>query len=547
MVPAILIYLLKANIALTLFFLAYRFGLRRLTFYTGNRVFLLTGIVFSSLFPLVPIDAFVNNHEVLAGTVMTYIPDLAAWQAPAPVFTIWTLLVYIFWTGVSVMAIRFAIQLFSLWKIHRSSYHSEIDHTPVRLLQQPVNPFSFFRKIYINPSLHQPDELPAILRHEMVHVGQWHSIDVLLGELNNIFYWFNPGAWLMKTAIRENLEFITDRYLLKQGIDKTTYQYNLIKVSGIPYATAIANNFNFSHLKNRIIMMNSKKSSRYQVARYLVLGLLVGGTVLSLNYTKATSVMSFANAKDTVPPPPSPKTPPPPPAPPKDAKLVPPPPPPKVKEGKTPPPPIVIPDAPAPPQRGNALTLRLDDPSKAPLYVLDGKVVSSIESISPDGIAAIEVLKDQSAVAIYGERARNGVIMVSTKKGAISIVPVEIGELRADTGNRITISSANTVVGYGASSGTTKGNVIGVSTSGVNAKGIPADMLILVDGKKVTREELNAMPPDKIKSMNVFKGGKATMYKGTPQPNGVISITTKGNASNVSGVDTFTSDTIIVK
>lgn len=322
MVPAILIYLLKANIALTLFFLAYRFGLRRLTFYTGNRVFLLTGIAFSSLFPLVPIDAFVNNHEVLAGTVMTYIPDLAAWKAPTPVFTIWTLLVYIFWTGVSVMTIRFSIQLFSLWKIHRSSHHSEIDHTPVQVLQQPVNPFSFFRKIYINPSLHQPDELPAILRHEMVHVGQWHSVDVLLGELNNIFYWFNPGAWLMKTAIRENLEFITDRYLLKQGIDKTTYQYNLIKVSGIPYATAIANNFNFSHLKNRIIMMNSKKSSRYQVARYLVLGLLVGGTVLSLNYTKATSVIPFAHAKDTVPPPPppSPKTPPPPPAPPKDAK-----------------------------------------------------------------------------------------------------------------------------------------------------------------------------------------------------------------------------------
>lgn len=547
MVPAILIYLLKANIALTLFFLAYRFGLRRLTFYTGNRVFLLTGIVFSSLFPLVSIDAFVNNHEVLAGTVMTYIPDLAAWQAPAPVFTIWTLLVYIFWTGVSVMAIRFAIQLFSLWKIHRSSHHSEIDHTPVQVLQQPVNPFSFFRKIYINPSLHQPDELPAILRHEMVHVGQWHSVDVLLGELNNIFYWFNPGAWLMKTAIRENLEFITDRYLLKQGLDKTTYQYNLIKVSGIPYATAIANNFNFSHLKNRIIMMNSKKSSRYQVARYLVLGLLVGGTVLSLNYTKATSVMSFANAKDTVPPPPppSPKIPPPPPAPPKDAKQVPPPPPPppKVEKAKAPlPPPIIIKDvAPAQP-RTNALTLRLDDPSKAPLYVLDGKVVSSIESISPDGIAAIEVLKDQSAAAIYGERGRNGVIMVTTKKNAISIVPVELSDMGVarDTGSRITVSSASSpkVVGY------KQGQKV---SSGGNAQGIPAGMLILLDGKKVTREEINLLPPDKIKSMEVIKGNKATMYKGTPQPNGIIRITTKGNTINVSGVTTIDADTITVK
>mgnify|MGYP001546317765 CR=1 FL=1 len=180
----------------------------------------------------------------------------------------------------------------------------------MQLLKQPVNPFSFFRNIYINPSLHQPEELPAILRHERVHVRQWHSADVVLGELNNIFYWFNPGAWLMKTAIRENLEFITDRYLLQQGVDKTAYQYNLIKVSGIPYATAIANNFNFSHLKNRIIMMNSKRSSGYQLVRYLVWGVLVGGTVLSLNDTKAPSVVKAVSVADTVPPPPPPPPPP---------------------------------------------------------------------------------------------------------------------------------------------------------------------------------------------------------------------------------------------
>lgn len=206
----------------------------------------------------------------------------------------------------------------------------------------------------------------------------------------------------------------------------------------------------------------------------------------------------------------------------------------------------------APKQQTNALTLRLDDPSKAPLYVIDGKVVSSIESISPDGIASIEVLKDQSAVAIYGERGRNGVIKVTTKPGAVATVPVELsdmGVVRVDTGNQIAISSVK-VVGYKAgqnvSSGATTGNVIGVSSGG-NAQGIPAGMLILVDGKKVTHEEFNLLPPDKIKSMEVIKGGKTTTYKGTPQPEGIISITTKGNTINVSGVTTITSDTINVK
>lgn len=514
MVPAILIYLLKANIALTLFFLAYRFGLRRLTFYTGNRLFLLTGIVFSSLFPLIPIDAFVNRHEVLADSVMTYVPDLAGWQAPAPVFTIWTLLVYIFWTGVSVMAIRFCFQLLSLWKIHRSSQRSKIAGTPVQVLQQPVNPFSFFRNIYINPVLHQPEELPAILRHEKVHVQQWHSIDVVLGELNNIFYWFNPGAWLMKTAIRENLEFITDRYLLKQGVDKTAYQYNLIKVSGIPYATAIANNFNFSHLKNRIIMMNSKKSSRYQMARYLVLGLMVGGTVLSLNYTKAPSVHPFASVivKDTVPPPP--------PAPPKA------PPPPKVeqvKKGipKPPPPPRVTKDTVAPGQKGHVLRLGNVDPDKAPLYIVDGNPVESIEGIAADGIESISVLKDKSASAIYGPRGKNGVILVTMKKNGENLsLPVK------DTARTIT------VVGYGVANNKSNG-----------VQSVPAGVLMVVDGKKVTREEASSISANSIKSVNVYKGGKATFYKGEPHPEGVVVITTKGEG-NTMRVD---SDTIIVK
>ncbi|MGF6927778.1 TonB-dependent SusC/RagA subfamily outer membrane receptor [Chitinophaga sp. W2I13] len=525
MVPAILIYLLKANIALTLFFLAYRFGLRRLTFYTGNRLFLLTGIVFSSLFPLIPIDAFVNRHEVLAGNVMTYVPDLAGWRAPAPVFTIWTLLVYIFWTGVSVMAIRFCFQLLSLWKIHRTSQRSEIADIPVQVLRQPVNPFSFFRNIYINPVLHQPEELPAILRHEKVHVQQWHSVDVVLGELNNIFYWFNPGAWLMKTAIRENLEFITDRYLLKQGVDKTAYQYNLIKVSGIPYATAIANNFNFSHLKNRIIMMNSKKSSRYQMARYLVLGLLVGGTVLSLNYTKAPSVnpLALVIVKDTVPPsPPAPPLPPPPPAPP------------KIKVAK-PTPPAKVKEVPAPEVKlSGSMTLRGIDPANAPLYIIDGKVAESIEGIDPNRIEAINVLKDGSATSLYGTRGKNGVILV-TMKGTETVK----GKGSDDKLSEVTVE------GYGEKKGgrPLEGKVIGLGSN--NA--FPADALIVVDGKKVTHEEAAAIPPGVIQSVDVVKGGKA-VYKGTPQPGGIIYINTKANAdkNTQSGIN-VKSDTSNIK
>jgi TonB-dependent SusC/RagA subfamily outer membrane receptor len=497
MVPAILIYLLKANIALTMFFLAYRFGLRRLTFYTLNRLFLLIGIAFSSLFPFIPIDAFVNKHEVIAGTVLTYIPDFSAWQAPAPAFTVWTALVYVFWTGVSVMTIRFGIQLFSLWKIHRLSKRGKIDDIPVQLLQQPVNPFSFFRHIYINPSLHQPEELPAILHHEKVHVQQWHTADALLGEVNNIFYWFNPGAWLMKTAIRENLEFITDRYLLRQGVDKTSYQYNLIKVSGIPYATAIANNFNFSHLKKRIIMMNSKRSSHYQLLRYGVLGALVGGLVLSLNYTKASTALHFSSVTDTIPAAKATK------------KL----PPPKINTNVKFPPPVIKKAKVTPATRSSANVITISS-GNDPVYVVDGKVATkaAMEAIDPTYIEAINVVKNPSPElkAQMGEGADNGIIFVKLKQR----------------------------------------NIIGVSVGpgGVTGKSSGNEPLVVVDGVVRPKDKpINDIPPETIESITVLKDKSATALYGDAGSNGVVLVTTKGGKREAVNVELRVSDSTKVK
>ncbi|HEY9258488.1 M56 family metallopeptidase [Chitinophaga sp.] len=491
MVPAILIYLLKANIALTMFFLAYRFGLRRLTFYTLNRLFLLIGISFSSLFPFIPINAFVNKHEVIAGTVLTYIPNFAAWQAPAPVFTVWTALVYVFWIGVSVMAIRFCIQLFSLWKIHRISQRAKIDDITVQLLQQPVNPFSFFRHIYINPSLHQPEELPAILHHEKVHVQQWHTADALLGEVNNIFYWFNPGAWLMKTAIRENLEFITDRFLLQQGVDKTSYQYNLIKVSGIPYATAIANNFNFSHLKKRIIMMNSKRSSRYQLLRYGVLGALVGALVLSLNYTKASTALHFINVTDTVPAkkqtPPAPKV----------IKV-------NVKETKATPALQEVKVTPAvkASTSGNVISIHSAS-GKDPVIVVDGNLSSkaAVDAMDPNTIESVNVVKNQApeqnevVVKEYGAAAANGIVYVKTKQpNVIGIVARPGGTLNSRTSGQ--------------------------------------EPLVIVDGVPRAKDKPVAdIPPNSIESITVLKDASAKTIYGEKGSNGVILITTKKGLS----------------
>ena len=55
--------------------------------------------------------------------------------------------------------------------------------------------------------------------------------------------------------------------------------------------------------------------------------------------------------------------------------------------------------------------------SQGPFYVIDGVPGADISIIAPDDIASIDVLKDAAATAIYGNRAANGVIMVTTKRG----------------------------------------------------------------------------------------------------------------------------------
>ncbi|RYZ98369.1 MAG: hypothetical protein EOP47_19480 [Sphingobacteriaceae bacterium] len=287
---ALFVYLIKVNIALIIFCLGYYLVLRPLTFYVLNRVYLVGAILFATLYPLIDFEAILNQHQEIAQPVQVIIVN---WQAPVvnAVQQVqhdkWFWLTLAFWTGVIVLAAKFAIQLLSLYKMHRRSKPVQLHQYLVRAINGDVNPFSFWRSIYINPENHEPEELKAILAHEQVHVSEWHTIDILLGEISTIFYWFNPGVWLMKRAIRENIEFITDQKILQSGSDPKAYQYSLLNVTFNGSHNAIVNHFNTSTIKKRIIMMNAKRSSTLNLTRYAFLVPAVVALVLVFSVSKA--------------------------------------------------------------------------------------------------------------------------------------------------------------------------------------------------------------------------------------------------------------------
>jgi TonB family protein len=133
-----------------------------------------------------------------------------------------------------------------------------------------VTPFSFFNWIFIDTDGYSEQELQQILLHENTHVKQWHSIDVVITELLCLFFWWNPFTWLLKREVIMNLEYLADSHVLHEGVDSREYQYHLLRLTYHESAVPIANNFNVSQLKQRIMMMNKTKSPALRVAKYLI-------------------------------------------------------------------------------------------------------------------------------------------------------------------------------------------------------------------------------------------------------------------------------------
>ncbi|WP_316737560.1 M56 family metallopeptidase [Pedobacter aquatilis] len=267
--PYLFLVLLKINLVLILFALTYYLVLRKLTFYILNRIFLLFGLVFSTAYPFINLTEIFNNHDALPAFVPGLNQNVSQLVQLNSVSYLWQILTAVFYCGVIFMMLRLFIQFISLYQIHKKSSPGLVNDLKVRMLTDKISPFSFWQNIYVNPNLHKPKDLNNIIEHEKIHVEELHTLDIVLAEISLVFYWFNPGVWLMKKAVKENIEFITDAKILKKGVDRKAYQYSLLDVGILQHPVSIINNFNLFDLKKRIRMMNVKRSSKINLTRYV--------------------------------------------------------------------------------------------------------------------------------------------------------------------------------------------------------------------------------------------------------------------------------------
>lgn len=291
--PVYFEYAMKVSLSLAVVFLFYTLLLKRMTYYRWNRYFLLLFSITSFIVPLINIAVFIQPEQTSTVSLINAIPSIHSIEVAGETTNDQTMLVYwqllsaVFLLVAFILVVRLLIQFLSLNKIKSKATLLTVGEANLYHISEPLLPFSFFNSIFINTTHYSDRELQDIIHHEVVHVQQKHSVDMLVSEIICILNWYNPFAWMIKNAVRENLEFIADEAVISKGANKKNYQYLLLKVTG-DITTSIASSLKFSSLKNRIIMMNKAKSPGLHLIKFM---LLIPVIVLLL--------LAFRNNKET--------------------------------------------------------------------------------------------------------------------------------------------------------------------------------------------------------------------------------------------------------
>ena len=292
-----LLYLLQVHIALSLLFIVYKALSTRNTHFTARRVLLLGILLFALVYPLFRLPGGVS--DALPAELQITLPEL---QVKPGGTGDRPLSPYQFIAGVYggvalLLGLRLAVRLLSIVGLRRHNPLRCLGSCRVVVCPEGTQPCSFFNWIFLPASaLDNPTGWTTIVNHEQAHVRQMHSIDILLGESVAALCWINPLAWLLLKELRLNLEYLADRAALTDETEKRPYQYRLLQLAEADRTPRSTLPFNHAFLKERIAMINCRRSSRWSLCRYLLVLPLFGLLVVGSQSCRQSPAPEAANA-----------------------------------------------------------------------------------------------------------------------------------------------------------------------------------------------------------------------------------------------------------
>ena len=282
-------YLLESGISLSLFALVYFLFLRRETFFSVNRWFLLVSIGFSAFLPLLHIPFYTPQATMLQEvTVTPYVNLLSsvtiygtALSHGAEQFVInYSLLGYAYLLGVVFFSGILFLRIYQIIRLIVQNRVVPEGRIKLVILDRELSPFSFLNYIFVSKNLQNTKGWEKMLEHEKQHIQQGHTFDVLVLEIVAVFQWFNPFFWMFRRALRENHEFLADQAVISHGTAPSWYKQILLN-QYVGDQLVLTNNFNYSLIKSRIKMISKIKSRKIANVKILV-GFVIAASLVAV-------------------------------------------------------------------------------------------------------------------------------------------------------------------------------------------------------------------------------------------------------------------------
>jgi len=297
---ALFIYLLKSAGALTAIYTVYYLFLRKDTFFTINRFYLLGTFIFSALIPLIPLQNSVNDAVssiiIALGPVSVSPKEIPASSSAG--LNLIEILTVIYLTGAAIFLIRILVQVFNIMNLIRRSDIKMLTVLRMVNTEKGFSPFSFFNYVFVNRRMINEDDLKGIIAHEYVHARQRHSLDLLLSEAACVVQWFNPVVWMAQKDLRNIHEYLADEGAIRSGVPREGYRELIFNEALGGRINSLTNNFNVSPLKNRILMMTKPRSSDLAKGK-IAISLPVIFTVMLLFAGNTTGINSYGQNNQT--------------------------------------------------------------------------------------------------------------------------------------------------------------------------------------------------------------------------------------------------------
>jgi len=281
-------YIIKVLLFQTLFLAIYDILLKKETFFQWNRAYLIFTSIVAYAIPLIKIDSV---QKILPQELVVHLPEVLL--SPSAVIKQqfdWSALFFtglqaVFLIGIIITSLLFFIKLYKIIRLIAIN-DKEFTSNYYLVWMKNNTAFSFFNYIFLGKENTNKTE---VIEHELVHVQQKHSLDLLFFEVQKIVCWFNPFSYLYQYRISELHEFIADSKVVKEK-DKASYFNELLaETFGVTHISFINPFLKHSLIKKRIMMLNKNKSKKLQKLKYLLLIPIFTGMLLYTSCEKTES------------------------------------------------------------------------------------------------------------------------------------------------------------------------------------------------------------------------------------------------------------------